>query len=157
MTILFHMNLCKHFSTSSWLLRAPKKQKHITPNHSPLINKAILKAIMGRSWLRNKLFKTRSNEDKRACDTQRNYYITLVRKAKKYINLHHKNVTDNRIFWKYIEPLFSEKSSIHNKITSIERDLILDKNETAPEFGNNIFINVVSNLNIRKYHDQQVN
>ena len=44
--------------------------------------------------------------------TQMNYCLTLVRKAKKdyYNNLDHENVTDNKTFWKYIKPLFSEKS-----------------------------------------------
>ena len=52
---------------------------------------------MGRSLLRNKFLKTRSNEDKKLCNTQRNYCLTLVRKAKKYYynNLDHENVTDN--------------------------------------------------------------
>ena len=40
--------------------RAPKKQKYVRSNHSPFINKTILKAIMDRSRLRNKLVKTRS-------------------------------------------------------------------------------------------------
>ena len=59
--------------------------------------------------------------------TQMNYCLTLVRKAKKdyYNNLDHENVTDNKTFWKYIKPLFSEKSQTHNKITLVKLDLIL--------------------------------
>ena len=114
---------------------------------------------MDRSRLRNRFLKTRSNEDKKAYNTQRNYCLTLVRKAKKdyYNNLDHENVTDNKTFWKSIKPFFSEKGSTHNKITLVEQGLILDKNDNATEVLNKFFINVVSNLNIPKYHDKSVN
>ena len=79
---------------------------------------------MDRSRLRNKFLKTGSNEDKKEYNTQRNYCLTLVRKAKKdyyyYNNLDHVNVTDNKTFCKSIKPHFSEKSSTHNKITLVE-------------------------------------
>ena len=73
---------------------------------------------MNQSQLRNKFLKTRSNEDKKAYNTQGNYCLTLVTKAKKdyYNNLDHENVTDDKTFWKSIKPLFSEKGSTHNKI-----------------------------------------
>ena len=89
--------------------RAPKKQKYVRSNHSPFINKTILKAIMDRSRLRNKFLKTRSQEGKKAYNTQRNYCLTLLGD--------HENVTDNKTFWKSVKPLFSEKGLIHNKIT----------------------------------------
>ena len=92
-------------------------------------------------------------------NTQRNYCLTLVRKAKKYYfnKQDHENVTDNKTFWKSIKPFFSEKGSTHNKITLVEQGLILDKNDNAAEVLNKFFINVVSNLNIPKYHDKSVN
>ena len=139
--------------------RAPKKPKYVRSNYSPFINKTILKAITDRSRLRNKFLKTRSNEDKKAYNTQRNYCLTLDRKAKKdyYNNLDHGNVTDNKTFWKSIKPFFSEKGSTHNKITSVEQDLILDKKDNVAEVLNKFFINLVSNLNISKYHEKSVN
>ena len=39
----------------------------------------------------------------------------------------------------------------------VEQDLILDKNDNVAEVCNKFFINVVSNLNIPKYHDKSVN
>ena len=91
-----------------------------------------------RSRLRNK---PKSNEDKKAYNTQRNYCLTLVRKAKKdyYNNLDHENVTDNKTFWKFINPLFSEKSSTHDKITLVEQDLTLDKNDNVAGVLNDFF------------------
>ena len=73
---------------------------------------------MDRSRLRNKLIKTRSNEDKKAYNTQRNYYLTLVRKAKKdyYNNLHHENVTDNKTFGQSIKPFFLKNARLTIKL-----------------------------------------
>ena len=114
---------------------------------------------MDRPRLRNKFLKTRSNEDKRAYKTQKNYCLALVKKAKKdyYNNLENENVTDNKTFWKSIKPLFSEKSSTRSKITLVEQDLILDKTDNVAEVLNNFFTNAVSNLNIPEYHHKSVN
>ena len=76
---------------------------------------------MDRSRLRNKFLKTRSNNNIRAYKTQRNYCLTLVRKAEKGYD--HENVNNNKTFWKSSKPPFSEKSSTHNKITLVEQDL----------------------------------
>ena len=113
---------------------------------------------MDRSRLRNKFLKIKSNDDKKTYNTQRNYCLTLVRKAKKdyYNNLDHQNVPDNKTFWKSIKPFFSEKASTHNKIILAKQDLILDKNDNVEEVLNNFFMNVVSDLNIPKYRDKSV-
>ena len=134
----FFLSIC-HRALDS---RAPKKQKYVRSNHSPFINKTILKAFMDRSRLRNRFLKTRSNEDKKAYDKQRNYCLTLVRKAKKdyyYNNLNHENVTDKKTFWKSMKPCFSEKGSTHNKNTLVEQNLILDKNDNVAEVFNKFF------------------
>ena len=39
----------------------------------------------------------------------------------------------------------------------VEQDLILEKNDNVADVRNKFFINVVSNLNIPKYHDKSVN
>ena len=51
---------------------APVKQKYVRSNQSPFLNKQILKAIMNRTRLRNKLLRTRSAEDRFAYNQQRN-------------------------------------------------------------------------------------
>ena len=85
---------------------------------------------MDRSRLRNTFLKTRSQEGKKAYNTQRNYCLTLLGD--------HENVTDNKTFWKSVKPLFSEKGLIHNKITS---NLILDENNNIAEVLNKFFVN----------------
>ena len=73
---------------------------------------------MDRSLLRNKVLKTRSNEDKKAYNTQRNYCLALVRKAKKdyYNNLGSKNVTDNKTFSKLLNLFFLKKARLIIKL-----------------------------------------
>ena len=82
---------------------------------------------MNRARLRNTFLKSRSFEDKAAYNKQRNYCVPLVRKTKTdyYNNLDHKKVVSNKPFWKYIKPHFSDKSSNFNKITLVEKDLII--------------------------------
>ena len=101
----------------------------------------------------HQFLRTRSNGDKEAYNKQRNYCVTFIQKTKQenYNNLDHRKVADNRSFWKYIKPLFSGKSSNCNKITLVEKDLILEKNVDIAETFNDFFTSVVSKLNIPRY------
>ena len=103
------MNICK--ATLDKV--APLKQKYVRSNHSPFLNKEILKAIMNRTRLRNKFLRSRSTEDRSAYNQQRHFCLSFARKAKKdyYNNLDHKKVTDNKSFWRTVKPLFSDKNS----------------------------------------------
>ena len=65
------------------------------------MNKAISKAVMDRTRLRNKFLKNRSAEN--------NTLTSLTRKSKRdyYNNLDNRNVADNKLFWKTVKPPFS--------------------------------------------------
>ena len=65
---------------------------------------------MLRSKLRNVYLKTRTNESKQLYNKQRNLCVTLFRKAKNdyFSTLDNRIVSDNRKFWKAVNPLFSE-------------------------------------------------
>ena len=52
-----------------------------------------------------------------------------------------------------IKPLFSVKNSNLNKITLVEKDLKLEKNDDIAETLNDFFTSVVSKLNILRYQD----
>ena len=105
---------------------------------------------MNRTRLR-----TRSIGEIEVYNKQGNYCVSLIRKTKQeyYNNLYHRKVADNKSFWKYIKPLFSDKSSNSNEITLVEKDLILEKNDDIAETFNDFFTSVVSNLNIPHYQD----
>ena len=76
------------------------------------MNEDISEAIIDGTIIRHKFLKSRSIEDRKAYNKQRNYCVSLIRKIKKdyYNNLDYKKIIDNKSFWKYIKPLLSEKT-----------------------------------------------
>ena len=105
---LFMKTLNKH---------APMKIKYIRVNNSPFMNNDLSKAIMVRSRLRNKFLKSKTNESREAYNTQRNYCVSLLRKVKKkfYETLGPNLITDNKMFWKQVKPVFRTKHPITTK------------------------------------------
>ena len=110
---------------------------------------------MNRTRLRNRFLRTRSNRDTEAYNMQRIYCVSLSGKLSKSTAtiLIVARLPNNKWFWKYIKPLFTDKSSNSNKITLVEKYLILEKNNDIAETFNHIFTSVVSNLNIPHYQD----
>ena len=98
---------------------APLKKRYVRANQSPFMNKKLSKEIMKRSRLRNKFLNTKSDIDRKACNKQRNYVVSLLRNKRKnfYCNLGTKVVIDSRTFWKIVKPLMSEKLTKHSKIS----------------------------------------
>ena len=84
------------------------KKKYIRANHANFVTKALRKAIMLRSRLRNIFLKEKSLESKKAYNKQRNIYVKMVKKAKKehYQNISLSEITYNKKFWKTVSPLF---------------------------------------------------
>ena len=131
----------------------PIKEKMVRANNAPFMTKILSKAIMNRSRLRNKFLKNPSNDNEIAFKKQRNYCVNLLKKEKKayYNNLDMKLVLDNKLFWKTVKPLFSDKNKLNNKIVLIEGDdIISDDTELASTF-NKYFANIVSDLDIKGY------
>ena len=132
---------------------APLKKRFARANNSPFMNKALSKAVMTRSRLRNKFVKNPSNENKVAYTRYRNYCTGLFRKEKKYFynNLDTKLVTDNRKFWKTVKPLFSDKHFSNNKITLLEGEEIISNDQQIAEIFNVYFANIVENLDVEGF------
>ena len=125
--------------------------KYIRNNEGPFMNKILRKAIMNRTRLLNKFRAKQNCENKSAYKKQRNACVNLLRKAKKsyYNNLNVKSVTDNKLFWKNVKPGFSEKMTTYEKITLIENDKIVSKDDEVAQTFNEFFANVVQNLNLK--------
>ena len=70
--------------------------------HWIIMHLANRKEIMKRTRFRNQVLKNRTDENKSSYTKERNYCVSLLRKTKTqyYSNLHEKNVTDNKAFWK---------------------------------------------------------
>ena len=59
-----------------------------------------------------------------------------------------KSVTDNKMFWKTVAPLFSNKSKASNKITLSENEKLIMNVQKGAEVFNNYFNNIAKELNI---------
>ena len=72
------------------------------------MTKALRKAIMHRSKLKNIFHKTRAKEDWKNYKKQENFCVNLLRNAKKdyFQKLNINDLTDNKKFWKTIKPFF---------------------------------------------------
>ena len=90
----------------------------------PLFKKESSKAIMTRTKLRNIFLQNRSEKNRIRYTKQRNFCVSLLRKTKKryYENLNEKSVVDNKLFWKTVKPLISDKVAVKDGIHLIENN-----------------------------------
>ena len=123
---------------------APFKKRYIRANQ---------KNVMARSNLRNKFLKLKTEENRVAYAKQRNYCAKLSQQKKRqyFENWNLISITDNKLFWKTVSPLFTEKNgSKSNKITLVEGGKVLTDDTKIAETFNSFFGNIVNTLNIEK-------
>ena len=114
------------------------------------MNKALSKAKIQRTNLRNKFLKDSSAANTFSYNKQRSWCLSLLPKEKKkyFANLNEKVITDNKNYWQTIKPFLSEKTKSSGKITLIENEnLVLDYAKVA-KCLNNFFSNLVKSLNV---------
>jgi hypothetical protein len=133
---------------------APLKKRYVRSNQGAFMNKALHKAVMERSRLRNKYMKFRSDSNKYNYNRQRNYCVNLFRRAKRDFynnNIDMRTITDNKLFWKTMKPLFSEKSISKkvNKITLVIGDKVISNDLEIAKTFNDYFKNLVPNLQLK--------
>ena len=131
---------------------APMKQKIVRANDKPFMTKVLRKAIMRRSFLKNKYQKLKTEEANQAFKKQKNYTNRLLKKEqiKYWGNLDLKKYTDNEKFFDTVKPLFSKSGAGKQKITLVENnDIITEDKEIAEKF-NKFFITSVSTLAINE-------
>ena len=82
------------------------------------MNKNLVNAHRKRTRLRNKFLKNRTESNRVSYNKQRNFCVSLLRKAKKdyYGNLNEKDVIDNKKFWKTVKPLFQIRQNLLKKL-----------------------------------------
>ena len=124
------------------------------------MNKTLSKEIMKRSNLRNKYLKSRSEEDRQRFRKQRNLCVSLLRKTKRssYSNLNEKNVIDDRIFWKMVKPMLSNKFVNSERITLVDYEKIITNDKEIAKVLNDFFSNIIETLNIlqKNYTDSMI-
>ena len=89
---------------------APVKVKVLRFNNNVFMTKSLRKAIMLRSRLKNNFNKQRSDENWDNYKKQRNFCVKLLRQTKEkyFSDINVKSISDNKKFWKTIEPFFSK-------------------------------------------------
>ena len=87
-----------------------------------------------------------------------------ARKERIFSKLNTADISDNKVFWNKVKPLFTDKIKSKSKITLIEKKLNKDSNEIisekiisndndVAETFNRFFVNIVPNLKIPTNHD----
>ena len=133
---------------------APIKKKYVRDNNMPFFNKELSGAHKKRTQLRNRFLKKRSNQNKKLYSKERNFSVSLLRKTKRhhYANLNHKDIADNKKFWKTVKPLLSDKSKSNEKIVLLEDNEINEDKDNAGRL-NSFFSNAVKNLKIPEFSE----
>ena len=133
-------------------VHAPMKKKVLRANDKPFMTKALRKAIMRRSALKNRYLKNKTDESLKEFKKQKNYTRRLARreKIKYFANLDLNKYTDNIKFWNTVKPILSNSGIGMNKITLIENGEVVTNDKINSESFNNFFIDAVSSLAIEE-------
>ena len=112
------------------------KKRH---NNNPFITKDLRKKLMVRSKHIYIFNKNRNYENWCKYKRQRNLCLNLSRKTKKslYDNLGEKQVSDNKVFWKNVKPLFGDKGVKSSKVTLVRKNsFLVDENKITNTIEN---------------------
>ena len=129
----------------------PCKKKHATGNQMPFFNKELSKAVMTKTKLRNIFLRQERGKQNTLYKTKKCFY--LLRKTKeRYKNQNEKSAVDNKLLWKTVKPLQSDKVTGKSKINSIENNELvktdLETAEISSIVQNRLFTSIVQNLDI---------
>ena len=108
---------------------------------------------MKRSYLEKLYFKKKTTESLKKYKKHKNFCSRLYKKErKKYFDtLDVNKITDNKAFWKNIQPLFSEKRKFANKITLEDSEKNILSDETLVSEEQKVFFeNATKTLNINE-------
>ena len=121
-------------------------------NDKPFMTRALRKAVMLRSRLRNRYNKDQTVENWNKFRKQRSSCVKLFRREKRnyYNNLDISLVTENKKFWNTVKPFFSEKLQSSNKIVLIEDETIISNDVEVAETMNEFFVTATDSLGINE-------
>ena len=122
---------------------APVKKRHIRASKKTFMDKELNEPIMVRYKLRNKFLKLKTEENKLAYAKQCNYCVKLLQQKKRqyFKNLNLSSITENKLFWKKVSPLFTEKiGSKNNKKALVEDSKVLGDDAKIAEAFNSFLV-----------------
>ena len=101
----------------------------------------VSKVILTQTKLQNIFLQNRIEENRICYTKQRNFCVFILQKTKKryYENLNQKCVADNKLFWKTVKPLLSDKAAGKKGIHLIENNDLVKTDLATAEVLNNFF------------------
>ena len=108
------------------------------------MSKALRKAVVMRSRMKNLYLKNKTDLNWSNYKTQRNFCTNFLRKTKKeyFSKLDIIKISDSKKFWKTIKPFFSDKGLNCNKMMLSENDQIISDETTIADTMNKYFVNI---------------
>ena len=131
---------------------APYKKRLLRGNTKPHVSKALRKAIMKRSRLKNIYNRTRKPDDFSRYKRQRNYVTGLNKKEKRQFFKNLDNSADSsKEFWKFVNPFFSNKSGAKDTAPLLEGDKLIQNEEEIANIFVEYFNHITDDLGITKW------
>ena len=129
----------------------PVEMKILRFNNNPFMNKALRKATMTRSRLKNTFNKNSSTKNWNSYKTKRNFWLKLLRQTKeKYFNnINVKKVSDNKTFWKSVKLFFSNKDLNSNNTLLVKGNEIVKDDGKIATIMNRYFTNITKHMNLK--------
>ena len=121
-------------------------------NHAPYMSKTLRKAIMKRSFLEKVYLKKTDNHPLRTYKNQAKYCSKLYKKERKknFNNLNPQFVSHNKLFWKTVKALFSNKGSYNANIKLTDKENFFQNDRKVAETLNSFFKNALSSLKLNE-------
>ena len=121
------------------------------------MTKALCKAIMERSKLRNKFNEERNTEDWSEYKRQRHLCSNLLKQSKnRHFNSFNLNdISENKMFWKTIKPFLTEKNKTTNNIILTESNQTVREDKAICQIFNTYFTNITKGLKLRQVDESQ--
>ena len=128
-------------------------------NNNPFMSKALRKAIMHISKLKNIYNNYRTEDNWANNKKQSNFCFNLFRKTKTeyFQKLNVKDLSDNRKFWKTIKPFFSNKGLNSNKLMLKEINRLITEEKELATAMNTSFVSITESLDLKKDDDSSLN
>ena len=135
------------------------KEKKVRANNASFMNKILSKAVMTRSRLHNKYINMPTEANERNYKKYRNYCVNLFKREKRkyFDDIDIKKLTDNKKFWKTVNPLFSDRQTQDRKIVLVEGENIISEDKAVADTMDTFFAHAVEELNIIRYQVENQN
>ena len=136
----------------------PLKKEQLRFNHSPFMKKALQKAIMTHSRLKNIYNKKRSYNNWHKYKKQRNFCVKLLCKTKQdyFNNIDIKSVSGTKKFWEMIKPNFSNKGLNSNKIFLSEKERLMKDPAVIATTMNDYFVNITETIGLKQFQFDRI-